>query len=96
MYNFDILIIRREACNNSLLDIKCLNLLNLIVIIILIILQVLIKITDSLYFKGKYVYVKLDKNGEINIHQIILAILHSKDTRYETPQSRIKLKRNII
>lgn len=44
-------------------------------------ITVLIKITDSLYFKGKYVYVKLDKNGEINIHQIILAILHSKDTR---------------
>lgn len=59
-------------------------------------ITVLIKITDSLYFKGKYVYVKLDKNGEINIHQIILAILNSKDTRYETPQSRIKLKRNII
>lgn len=59
-------------------------------------ITVLIKITDSLYFKGKYVYVKLDKNGEINIHQIILAILHSKDTRYETLQSRIKLKRNII
>lgn len=59
-------------------------------------ITVLIKITDSLYFKGKYVYVKLDKNGEINIHQIILAILYSKDTRYETLQSRIKLKRNII
>lgn len=27
-------------------------------------ITVLIKITDSLYFKGKYVYVKLDKNGE--------------------------------
>lgn len=55
-------------------------------------ITILIKITDSLYFKGKYVYVKLDKNGEINVHQIILAILlHLKDTRYETPpQSRIK------